>query len=70
MNANQPVPQIEDEHDFLTGSSIRLANLEMLVCELLRKNQSLRDELSQLRLRALYKQSEAKGDFTWPSSES
>jgi hypothetical protein len=40
------------ETDSETESSIRLADLEALVCDLLRQNQTLREELATFRPRA------------------
>ena len=46
---NMCAPGVHDEANCRTGSSIRLANLETMVCELLRANQILREELAHLR---------------------
>ncbi len=70
MNTNPHALYSPDEFDPQTGSAIRLANLELLVCELLRKNQSLRDELSQLRLKDFFNQAQAEGEFNRPNYES
>jgi hypothetical protein len=44
-------PGVYDRAKCRTESSIRLANLEELVCDLLRTNQILREELARLRQR-------------------
>jgi hypothetical protein len=52
-----------DETDSRTESSIRVADLEALVCDLLRQNQILREELASLRPRAIAYGLGAPGKF-------
>jgi hypothetical protein len=55
---------VHDEANCRSESSIRLANLEMMVCELLRTNQILREDLARHRQRA-----NVDGIVPWGESE-
>lgn len=57
-----------DETGSQTESSIRLADLEALVCDLLRQNQTLREELASFRRRAVAHGIGAPCEFARPDS--
>jgi hypothetical protein len=65
MEANMRALDHYDETDSRAESSIRLADLEALVCDLLRRNQILREELASLRPRAIPEVAEQATSPQW-----
>jgi hypothetical protein len=60
---------VHDEANCQAEGSIRLANLETMVCELLRTNQILREELALLRRNTTANGIGAWGDIASPDSD-